>query len=324
MISKIKVKLYNYFKETLGAQDYNRGWLKSDCPICGKVNKFGINLYQNRTNCFYCGYNEAPIYLLMELENLLTIPEAYNFLGTISDAAIFYERGINKPTESTGSAKLPEGYHNIKRGDGKLARIMQNYARKRGFNLNEISRKGWGYCDKGKYLGHLIMPYYMGGELIYFNARRVVGAGPKFNNPSVDDFGIGKSHLVYNVDALYLYDKIFLVESVTNAETLGGNAIGFGGKNLSPFQKNLLIKSPVKRVSIALDNDALDKSIELALQLCTHKRVKILNFKDDRDVNDLGKNKSLILDAKSRYLDYKQIIKMKLDYEGSKYTYNGI
>lgn len=323
MISKIKSKLYSYFKENLGAIDYKNGWLKCDCPICGKKNKFGINLYQNRTNCFVCGYNEGPLYLVMDIENLISIAEVYKFLGDVSEAMIYYEKEIPK-SEKPVEVKLPEGYVNIKRAEGRVGRILQKYVQKRGFNLKEVSAKGWGYCTKGKYLGHLIMPYYAGSELIYFNARRVIGAGPKFNNPPLDEFGIGKAHLIYNADALYMYDKVFLVESVTNAETIGPNAVGFGGKNLSPFQKNLIIKSPVQKISIALDKDAYDKAIELALQLSPHKKVKILNFKDDRDVNDLGKKKSLILDAKSRYLDYTQVIKRKLDYEGSKYSYNGI
>lgn len=324
MTSKIKTKLQHYFIETLGARDYRRGWLKCDCPMCGKRDKFGINLYQNRTNCFSCGYNERPIYLLIDLENLLTVGEAYKYLGTVSEATVFYERIITETPEIKVNRKLPEGYINIMRGDNKIGRIMRKYVKKRGFDLDRVSKKGWGYSYTGKYLGHLIMPYYMGNELIYFNARKVIGAGPKFNNPPLDEFGIGKAHLVYNVDSLYLYDKIYLVESVTNAETIGDNTIATGGKNLSPFQKNLILKSPVKRVSIALDKDGYDLALNLALQLCEHKQVKILEFEDDRDVNDLGRRKTLILDAKSRYLNYQQIIKKKLDYEGSKYSYNGI
>lgn len=326
MISKVKKKLYNYFIEAIGARDYRRGWLKSDCPLCGKKGKFGINIYQNRTNCFSCGYNEPPLHLLMDLENLLTISEAYRFLGTVSDSIPYYE--YNKvdveSKQSVVEGILPEGYTNLSRGTGKLAKLMRNYVKSRGFDVKKVSRKGWGYCDKGKYFGHLIMPYYAGSKLIYFNARLVVGAGPKFNNPPLEEFGIGKAHLIYNVDALYMYDKIFLVESVTNAETIGDNAIGTGGKNLSPFQKNLIVTSPIKRITIALDKDAYDLSLELALQLCEHKRVKIIPFKDDRDVNDLGKEKSLILDAKNRYLTYRDILKMKMNYEGSRYSYNGI
>ena len=51
-------------------RDYRRGWMKGDCPDCGKVDKFGINLSMNRTNCFYCGYHPNPITVIMNYENL--------------------------------------------------------------------------------------------------------------------------------------------------------------------------------------------------------------------------------------------------------------
>ena len=38
---------------------YRRGWLKGDCPECGKDKKYGVNIALNRTNCFSCGYKKG-------------------------------------------------------------------------------------------------------------------------------------------------------------------------------------------------------------------------------------------------------------------------
>ena len=41
--SNIKGKMHQYFIRKIGAFDYRKGWMKSDCPYCGGEKKFGIN-----------------------------------------------------------------------------------------------------------------------------------------------------------------------------------------------------------------------------------------------------------------------------------------
>ena len=96
-----------------------------------------------------------------------------------------------------------------------------------------------------------------------------------------------------------------------NAETIGENALSTGGKKFSNYQVNLILKSPVKRVIIGFDNDGLDDAIKIALKLQPFKKVKIVKFKDDRDINDLGRNKTIRLSNRERYLSYSDLIKLK-------------
>ena len=84
-----------------------------------------------------------------------------------------------------------------------------------------------------------------------------------------------------------------------------------GGKAVSAYQINQLIKAPCKRYIILLDSDAWDYAIDLALKLVNYKKVKVIRFPDSRDVNDLGKKKVLKLIYKSRYLSYRQLITLK-------------
>lgn len=316
MTSQIKKKLYTYFTESIGAKPYTRGWLKSDCPMCGRKDKFGINLYSNRTNCFVCGYNKPPIFLLIDLENLVDIREAYIYLKTVSESTYFYDRlKVKEEVQQEYKPQLPEGYKNIIKGDNRVARLMRNYVKKRGFNIEYVSKKGWGYCTSGKYLGYLIMPYYSGNRVIYYNARRVFGTGPKFNNPPTEEFGIGKNQLIYNIDSLYQYRKIYLFESVTNAETIGDNTIAIGGKKLSTFQRNVILKSPVEKIIVGLDKDAYEDALKIAFSLYPHKEVKVLKFKDERDVNDLGRKKVIKLSRKCTKLKFNDILKLKLENE---------
>lgn len=306
--NNIKRRVNQYLKEKLGMYDYRKGWLKGDCPYCGD-HKFGVNLYMNRSNCFKCGNHPGPMDMITELEGFLTTAETINFL-TGFDGLDYYEE-IVEPYQLKETIVLPDGYKNIIRGKSKLAETARNYVRKRGFNIKRVSRAGWGYCTKGKYLGYLIMPFYLKGRIVYFNARLFIGDGPKFNNPDIDDFGIGKSMLMYNMDALGIYKTIYLVESLMNARTIGDNGVGTGGKKVSNYQLNAIIKSPCERVIIGLDDDAIDDAIALALKLQPHKRVKVMQFPEGKDINDLGKKKSLKIARKARYLEYNDILKLK-------------
>lgn len=304
----LKKRVAQYLKQRLGMYDYRRGWLKGDCPSCGD-HKFGVNIGFNRTNCFKCGYHPTIISLVMELEYLSTLPEVFNYLKTF-EGIEFYEE-VAEAHQLKENVVLPEGFHNIKRGDNTLARGARKYLKKRGFDIDELSQKGWGYCDKGKYFGYIIMPFYIKGRISYFNARLYIGDGPKFNNPLVEDFGLGKNMLIYNIDALGIYNTIYAVESVTNATTIGDNAIGLGGKKISQYQRDIILKSPCEKVIIGLDDDAIDDAIKLALHLVQYKKVKILQFPYKQDINDIGKKKTLKISHTSRYLKYNEVLSLK-------------
>jgi DNA primase len=307
----IKRKLYEYFKVKMGMWDYRKGWLKGDCPECGKENKFGVNLGTNRTNCFVCGYNPKPTKVIMDHENYKDFAELKANINSFEGMDFFVDKSVNR-MQLKKDAILPEGFRALTVGNSMLAKGARNNLKKRGFNIDELAMAGFGYGTAGKYYGYIIMPFYIKGQLTYFNARRYMSNGPKYNNPNEEDFGIGKSILIYNIDALWLYDKIFIVESVLNARTLGDNAIAGGGKKFSEYQINVLIKSPVKRFVLLLDPDAYQEAIELALRLVDYKKVKVILLPGDNDVNDLGKYRTLNRVANNHYLTYNELLKIKL------------
>lgn len=289
--------------------DYRRGWLKGDCPDCGK-HKYGVNLSLNKSNCFSCGYNPKPLDLIKEVENISSLREIYEVLDHL-EGITYYEEEV-KAYELKKDTVLPDGYKNIKRGDSVLAKAARAFIKRRGFDIKKMSQKGWGYGTKGKYFGYIIIPFYVDNKLVYFNARLFIGQGPKFNNPEVEEFGLGKSFIIYNKEALYLYRTTWVVESVTNSETIGENACAMGGKSLSAVQINEIIKSPCEKIIIGLDRDALDKAIKLAFKLVEYKKVKVVVMDDDRDINDIGRKESLLKAYNSRYLkSYQDVMKLK-------------
>ena len=316
-------KLNSYFKTRLGAVDYNHGWLKSDCPHCGKHQKFGINLSQNRTNCFVCGEKLSPINLVMMLEGFQTFSEVTQLLNT----GEFYDKDYKEPSVSLKTTeahiKLPEHFVLFGSPDnsyiGKAARATLI---NRGFDVDYVRSLGWGYCNDGEYLGYMIIPFINNNKLVYFNARRLIGSGPRYNNPKNQDNEIGKSYIIYNEDALDLYKKVYLCEGAINATTMGEQGISSGGKDISSYQINKILKSPVERVVIMFDSEwfAKLKAIEVALQLVQLKKVKVVFFPPGKDVNDLGIKKSKILARETPYMNYNDLIKLKNKVDNEKNT----
>lgn len=78
--SNIKGKMHQYFIKKIGAFDYRNSWMKSDCPYCGGEKKFGINLSNNRCNCFKCGEHPSPLSLVMYLESTDSFQEVLSIL----------------------------------------------------------------------------------------------------------------------------------------------------------------------------------------------------------------------------------------------------
>lgn len=309
--NKFKSQLKTYFIKRLGAFEYRRGWMRvPTCPYCGREHKLGVNLSMYRTNCFRCNAHPSPSQLVMDIEGFTEYHELLNFLNNGQfDELTFKEEKIElaegKPIY------LPEGFRNISMGKSQLAKSIRGYVKKRGFDIGSFSRYGIGYGTTQPFYGYLIIPFYYKGQLKYYNARNVIGKGPRYNNPDKDITGLGKQFIIFNHDALEMYRSVFICEGALNALTMGDRGIATMGKVVSKYQLNELIKAPCQRYIILLDFDAQKYAIELALKLIQYKKVKLVLFEDNRDVNDLGRKAVLKKVYETRYATYQGLIKLK-------------
>lgn len=305
-------KVHQYVVEKLGAFDYRKGWMKCKCPYCGKEGKFGINISRNHCNCFRCGEHPGVVQLIMYLENLDTYQEVYKVINSGNYSGYdFREEKEEEIKDYNPKFTLPEGFRLLLFGNSAISKSARNYVKNRKLDYLELSAMGWGYCTKGSHKGYIIIPFYENHKLVYYHARLFIGNGPKYNNPVIQDTGVGKSQVIYNIDALYTYNMVYICEGVINAITMGERGIASGGKHISRYQINQIIKSPVKRVIILLDEDAREQAIDLGLSLVQYKKVKVVFMPKDKDVNDLGKSKTLKLIFSTRYQSYSDLVRLK-------------
>lgn len=306
----VNQKLYSYLTQRLGMWDYTRGWLKSECPYCGKDKKFGINIEDNRAHCFSCEHKSGIFKVIIDYEHLKTYQDVYGVINAYD--GVGYVPIPKTVEERISNLELPEEFRLVGIYDSQVAKIVEKNLKRRGFKIQELMRAGVGYCASGKYGGRIIIPYYHAGNLIYFNARKFIDLGEKFKNPTETECGIGKSNIIYNIDALYLYDTVRLYESATNCLTMGNNSIGTGGKSLSVWQKNTIISSPIEGIIIGLDDDAYYEGIKLAMDFSRHKKTKLIRFPEGLDANKLGKKATKELENGTPWLGYRDYYKMML------------
>lgn len=313
---KLTSKFYTYFTSKLGLKRSTKGFYRGDCPLCGGKFTFGANFDSGKGNCFKCDEGKDNLVnIIRVLENLETYGAVLKLLDSQDDFA-YTLQAFNKPKAiERKEMGLPEEYKRIDMGDNIYGKAARHYlTHKRGFKLSKLINLSIGYCDSGLWEGYIVIPYYVMGKLVYFTARRYMGSGPKFNNPKEEEYGIGKSQLIYNQDALFLYNHAYVLESATNAITLGLNTIALGGKVASSYQEWIILKSPIEKLSIILDRDAMTESYELALKLSNFKRVRVIIMPDDRDVNQLGRASTLEIIKTTKFQDYKHFYKLHLNH----------
>lgn len=300
-------KLYSFFINEMGMEEYHKGWLKGDCPMCGRKNKFGVNLFQNRSNCFVCGFHDQPLKIALEKTGLLTLNSFISRKLDYFEKEYSFEPVLQSLDEN--KVNLPESYKLITNAHCFIGDLAQKQMIKRGFKIRDLALLGVGYCTKGKYKNRIIIPYYENGKLVYFNARRILPEGPKFQNPTAEELGgVGKSLLIYNIDALNIFNRVYLVESAINAITLGPQAVGLGGKVISNYQLSKIIESQCKEIIILLDDDAYKYSISTALKLIFYKKVKVILMPKGKDVNDIGRKATLKLVKQEPFLTYNMLL----------------
>lgn len=312
MAHKLKDKLYAYFKSQHGAFEYRNGWMRIPvCPFCGRDDKLGVHLGKSRVHCFRCDYDERPLKAVVDMEHLKSEKDALQLLKNF-DGEEYIEPKYEKVEER--QVVLPDGFKTLRRGDGTIGDMARAYVKGRGFDYKELSRRGVGYTDDGesKYFGYLIVPFHKDRQVIYFQTRRFFGLGPKFNNPLYEDFGIGKNQIIYNSDALKRYREVSIVESWTNAWSLSKNTVSLNGKTLSPKQLQLLLRGKADLYNILLDRDAWEFTIKMAFALIQYKKVRLVRFKDDRDVNDLGQSVTVkMIDNTPIISTFRELMKVK-------------
>lgn len=301
-------KVYQYFKDNyvLGKAS-PKGWYPFDCPYCGGEKKMAVQFEFGYTKCWSCGAASNVCVFVEQTENCDYFT-AKNILHSVTPSTLDLDliQSIVVDTE-VSDITLPEGWQSIADGVGVLGDRARKYLEGRGFNIEELDFKGFGYCNEHHkefekdFFGYIIVPFKKDGLLSYYLGRDYIGNSIRYKNPPSDWVGIGKSEVIYNESALYLYKTVFVVEGWSDAETIGKNGTATLGWAFSKQQMDKYLKSPIKNLVFvpdagkdkATEQTYYQKAIQTATTfLETDKCVIVvdLNYLSDfgKDINEIG------------------------------------
>ena len=275
------------------------------CPFCNHhKKKMQVNLETQKYHCWVCNEGGhkigillrkigAPKHIIKEVLQLLN-----DYIG--------YEKDKK---ETAHDVSLPKEYKPLYiKSDDVIYRNAMHYLKKRRINTREILRYSIGYCDYGVYQNRVIIPSYdEDGKLNYFIARDIFpNSRFKYKNPPMS-----KDTVAFELFINYNLPLIFC-EGVFDAISIRKNAVPLLGKFPSKSLVMKLVKKKVKKIYVALDNDARKDAIKLTQFLMDSGIETYLLEMKEKDPSELGFTDFWELVNRTTQTRFSDIIKGKL------------
>lgn len=235
-------------------KNVSKGWINVQCPFCNDdSNHLGIRLKDLTVNCWKCGKKNI-IRLIKELLSCSysEAKDIFKRLETTEATRIIDETENIRLSQAENYVKIPEDASRV------FPKMHRDYLKERGFDYRKLIRKYKikAVFNSGKYAFRIIIPIYIGGQLISFTSRDVTGyANLRYKHASLSECAIRPKDLIYGVDDIQVGGDAILVEGVFDAWRLGKGAICSFGTQLSGKQYVELSKLDLDHLFILFDQD---------------------------------------------------------------------
>jgi DNA primase len=257
------------------------------CPFCKHTKqKLEIHPETQYWHCWVCGTKGKSLFTL--LKRLAVKPSLLKELATyLPDSKNINLSELYDYEEEKEVCRLPQEYIPlwVSKEKNFLWKTCIQYLERRGVTAHDILKYRIGYCTEGRYKDMIIFPNYdKQGNLTYFTTRTfLTNNKTKFINPPYSRNIVGfEMQLNWNL-------PVILVESALDAIILKRNASPLYGTTLSKTLKMQILENQVKDLYIALDSDALKKSIKHAEYLMGFGvNVHFIELPEGQDPNSLG------------------------------------
>jgi len=265
-----------YIKENLDCREQSGKpeQINIDCinPDCDdnwrQRKKMTVNTDTKIAFCFKCGKIYKPLDFVAEVEGISRFEAMKLVKAGIKrtfgpdrlEAALVGIKPLppTKPeTEKDRSVTLP---YNIKIEPGSEP---YNYLMNRNFDSTVINHFRLRYQPVGPYGRRIIIPVYVNGVLVTFQARTLdSNTRPKYLFPR--EGASCFQSVLYNWDQAKNYEVLIMVEGVTDAWRLWlrgfQNVVCTFGKSLKKEQRRLILDNPkTKTVIMFWDGEAMEK-----------------------------------------------------------------
>jgi len=254
-----------------------------NCPSCNHhKKKLTLNLATQKFQCWVCGYKGHRAFKL--LKAVSASPKIYELLKEIDSQYNFKKQTPTKVQQD--SLQLPRGVTPILSSSAILSKHALHYLNQRGITSQDVVKYDLHYCEQGDLKNMVVIPSYDNkGFLNYYVGRsfdKNAYIKHKLASSTKDIIGF---EMYINWDL-----PIILCEGAFDAMTIKRNAIPLFGKKISNTLMKKIIESNVKKIYLALDDDALKDAFKHAETFLSYgKKVYLIEMKG-KDPNELGFN----------------------------------
>ena len=251
------------------------------CPSCNHhKNKLTFNLASQKFQCWVCGYKGHRAFQLLKKSN--APGAAYSALKEIDQQYNFKKQVKQKVDPNT--LILPKEVVPIISSSAVLSRHALHYLDQRGISQQDIVKYNIHYSEQGDLKNMVIIPSYDANGMINYYVGRSFDKNAYIKHklaPTTKDI-IG-FEMYINWDL-----PLILCEGAFDAMTIKRNAIPLFGKKISSSLMKKIIESNVKKIYLALDDDALKDALKHAETFIGYgKRVYFIEMQG-KDPNELG------------------------------------
>lgn len=277
------------------------------CPSCDKPDKLWV-LAEKKTDatgertpgsfiCYYCrdtdgdGVGNGPLQLIQWLEDVDFLQAldilaangddpASQDLADVVSAAFKVEEHKDLKEEPVPSVELPEGFRRI------TEKRRPRYLRERGISVKRAVRYKMGYCEHGYHANRLVVPVYLDGRLVSWQARYMRKDPPPGVKKTLFPKGAKSGQVLFNFDQAKHCQRIIVVEDPWSAVHLGRTAVATFGTTVTSHQLALLLRTEADEVVMMWDQDAIEKAYKAAVTLSSFFRVRVVELPDARDPDE--------------------------------------
>lgn len=274
---KDRIRSMNPIEEVIGqaiplrkaGKDY-----RALCPFHEeKTASFFVSPSRQSYHCFGCGASGDVFDFVMRW-NKVDFREALGILsgksGGRSPGPLPKTSTPVKPKTTNSSISLPRLTPLGGSGDNHSRPL--EYLESRRVTPLQVAMYDIRYAASGRYRDRIVFPVHVGGEVRGFAARAIEDSELKYLYPK----GMKKSSCLWGFDIASGFGDCVLVEGVFDALRTGFDAIAILGSFLSAGQVSLLYGAGFRRVTVMLDSDAFENSIEICRQLESYFDVRLV------------------------------------------------
>lgn len=262
-----------------GGRGYESGVRTFNCPLCHEDRARGwMNVERFTAGCWNGGCPAEPrmeggaIEWIRLVEGMARRAEVWRYLlQHFSRDTVFEPARRQRTADTADFCRIPRDYVRFEPQKRPVRSMRAEVFLYKQWSMTAANAADWGlgYCLQGPFSGRIIIPIFLLGMLVSFQARTFTGADPKYlsarhgleSDPEAD-CGRPMSETLFNMTAVTRGAELLLVEGAADVmrwhrdERLKSpHGIALLGLALTPEKLLLLRSIAPSRVLVGLDND---------------------------------------------------------------------